>query len=191
MGLLNTKCIHPDLFMFFSSWGLLFCYAWLRGLCLHPVLPVAWATLSSTALCISSSLELVPWYCNNIYLNSVLFEERNVITSLLGLVIVSHLSPKGSGRFNMRAPSWVCRHYSSRDKTNVKPCQMVLASVQIFPGFDIWTKGFWRQHKGEHLWSWSKVVFWDLERFWKAQVCFPLGELFWGFCWAFLQYFFY
>jgi hypothetical protein len=47
--------------------------------------------LSSTVLCISGSLELVPWYCNNIYLNSVLFEVRNVITSLLGLVIVSHL----------------------------------------------------------------------------------------------------
>jgi hypothetical protein len=25
----------------------------------------------------------------------------NVVTSLLGLVIVSHLSPKGSGRFNL------------------------------------------------------------------------------------------
>jgi hypothetical protein len=25
----------------------------------------------------------------------------NVVTSLLGLVIVSHLSPKGSGRFNI------------------------------------------------------------------------------------------
>jgi hypothetical protein len=31
--------------------------------------------------------------------NSVLFEVRNVFTSLLGLVIVSHLSPKGSGHF--------------------------------------------------------------------------------------------
>ena len=41
----------------------------------------------------------MPPYCNNSYLNSVLFEERNVFTSLLGLVIVSHLSPKGSGRF--------------------------------------------------------------------------------------------
>jgi hypothetical protein len=61
---------------------------------------VAWASLSSTVLCISGSLELVPWYCNNIYLNSVLFEVRNVVTSLLGLVIISHLSPKGSGRFN-------------------------------------------------------------------------------------------
>jgi hypothetical protein len=30
-----------------------------RGLCLHLVLPVAWASLSSTALCISGSLELV------------------------------------------------------------------------------------------------------------------------------------
>ena len=46
------------------------------------------------------SLELVPQYCNNFYLNYVLFEVRNVFTSLLGLVIVSHLSPKGSGRFN-------------------------------------------------------------------------------------------
>jgi hypothetical protein len=60
---------------------------------------VAWDSLSSTVLCISSSLELVLWYCNNIYSNSVLFEIRNVVTSLLGLVIVSHLSPKGSGRF--------------------------------------------------------------------------------------------
>jgi hypothetical protein len=33
---------------------------------------------------------------------------------------------------DMRAPSWVCRHCSTRDKTDVKPCQMVLASVQIF-----------------------------------------------------------
>jgi hypothetical protein len=45
------------------------------------------------------SLELVPRYCNNIYSNSVLFEVRNVVTSLLGLVIISHLSPKGLGRF--------------------------------------------------------------------------------------------
>jgi hypothetical protein len=34
---------------------------------------------------------------------------------------------------DMRAPSWVCRHCSTRDKTDVKPCQMVLDSVQIFP----------------------------------------------------------
>jgi hypothetical protein len=101
MGLRNTLCIHPVLFMFSSIWRLIFCYAWLRGLCLHSVLPMAWASLSSTVLCISGSLELVPWYCNNIHLNSVLFEVRNVITSLLGLVIVSHLSPKGSGRFMM------------------------------------------------------------------------------------------
>jgi hypothetical protein len=71
-----------------------------RGLCLHPVLPVAWASLSFTALCISSSLELVLWYCNNYYSNYVLFEVRNVFTSLLALVIDSHLSPRGSGRFN-------------------------------------------------------------------------------------------
>jgi hypothetical protein len=35
---------------------------------------------------------------------------------------------------DMWAPSQVCRHCSSRDKTDVKPCQMVLAWVQIFPG---------------------------------------------------------
>jgi hypothetical protein len=52
-------------------------------------------------LCIPGSLELVLWYCNNFYSNSVLFKVRNVVTSLLGLVIVSHLSLKGSGRFNL------------------------------------------------------------------------------------------
>jgi hypothetical protein len=35
---------------------------------------------------------------------------------------------------DMRAPNRVCRHCSSRDKTDVKSCQMVLALVQIFPG---------------------------------------------------------
>jgi hypothetical protein len=35
---------------------------------------------------------------------------------------------------DMWAPNQVCRHCSSRDKTDVKPCQMVLASVQTFPG---------------------------------------------------------
>jgi hypothetical protein len=35
---------------------------------------------------------------------------------------------------DMRAPNRVCRHCSPRDKTDVKSCQMVLASVQIFPG---------------------------------------------------------
>jgi hypothetical protein len=34
---------------------------------------------------------------------------------------------------DMRAPSWVCRHCSTRDKTYVKPCQMVLVLVQNFP----------------------------------------------------------
>ena len=42
---------------------------------------------------------LYPRYCNNIYSDSILFEVRNVVTSLLGLVIVSHLSPKESGCF--------------------------------------------------------------------------------------------
>jgi hypothetical protein len=66
-----------------------------------PSLPVAWASRSSTVLCILGSLELVLRYYNNFYSNSVLFEVRNVVTSLLGLVIVSHLSPKGSGRFGL------------------------------------------------------------------------------------------
>jgi hypothetical protein len=35
---------------------------------------------------------------------------------------------------DMLAPNRVCRHCSSRDKMDVKSCQMVLASVQIFPG---------------------------------------------------------
>jgi hypothetical protein len=60
---------------------------------------VAWASIFSYCASYFGSLELVPRYCNNLYLNSVLFEVRNVFTSLLGLVIVSHLSPKGSGRF--------------------------------------------------------------------------------------------
>jgi hypothetical protein len=66
---------------------------------------VAWACLSSTVFCnsgsLSLSLELVLWYCNNFYSNSVLFEVKNVVTSLIGLIIVSHLSPKGSGRLNV------------------------------------------------------------------------------------------
>jgi hypothetical protein len=67
---------------------------------------VAWASLSSTAFYISSSLDLVPWYCNNFYSNFVLFEVRNVVTSLLELVIVSHLSPRGLGRFSARGKGW-------------------------------------------------------------------------------------
>jgi hypothetical protein len=60
---------------------------------------VAWASIFSYCASYFGSLELVPRYCNNLYLNFVLFEVRNVFTSLLGLVIVSHLSSKGSGRF--------------------------------------------------------------------------------------------
>jgi hypothetical protein len=33
-----------------------------------------------------------------------------------------------------RAPNRVCRHCSPRDKMDVKSCQIVSASVQIFPG---------------------------------------------------------
>jgi hypothetical protein len=52
-------------------------------------------------LCTLGSIELVLWHCNNFYSNSVLFEVRNVVTSLMGVVIVSHLSPTGLGRFNV------------------------------------------------------------------------------------------
>jgi hypothetical protein len=69
-------------------------------------MPVAWASWTSTVLCISGSLELVLWYCNAFYSNPVLFEVRNVVTSLLGLVIVSHLSPKGSGHFSFPTTCW-------------------------------------------------------------------------------------
>jgi hypothetical protein len=34
---------------------------------------------------------------------------------------------------DMGAPSQCCRHCSTQDKTRVKPCQKVLASVQTFP----------------------------------------------------------
>jgi hypothetical protein len=90
-------------------------------MCLHPVLPVAWASLSSTALCISGSLELVLWYCNNFYSNSILFEVRNVVTSLLELVIVSHLSPRGLGRFTntRRHVTGICSGIPTKNGMNV------------------------------------------------------------------------
>jgi hypothetical protein len=81
----------------------------IEGVVSSPSSACGLASLSSTALRISSSLELVLWYCNTIYSNSVLFEVRNVVTSLLGLVIVSHLSPKGLGRFR-----WYQSHRTSR-----------------------------------------------------------------------------
>jgi hypothetical protein len=46
-----------------------------------------------------------------------------------------------SGVGDMVAPSQVCLNCSARDKTHVKPCQMVLVWVQIFPGCAL---GFWR-----------------------------------------------
>jgi hypothetical protein len=51
----------------------------------------------------------------------------------LGLAIMCELQweicPKSQ---DMGAPSQCCRHCSTRDKTRVKPCQKVLASVQTF-----------------------------------------------------------
>ena len=80
-----------------------------RGLCLHPVCLWLGLVESSTVFCISGSIELVLWCCNNFYSNFVLFEVRNVVTSLLGLVIVSHLSPRGLGRFR-----WYQSHRTGR-----------------------------------------------------------------------------
>jgi hypothetical protein len=52
----------------------------------------------------------------------------------LGLAIMCEfrreICPKSQ---DMGAPSQCCRHYSTRDKTRVKPCQKVLASAQTFP----------------------------------------------------------
>jgi hypothetical protein len=53
----------------------------------------------------------------------------------LGLAIICEfqwdICPSSQDR---RAPNQFCRHCSSRDKTDVKSCQMALTSVQIFPG---------------------------------------------------------
>jgi hypothetical protein len=80
-----------------------------RWLCLHLVCLWLGLVESSTVFCISGSIELVLWYCNNFYSNSILFEVRNVVTSLLRLVIVSHLSPSGLGRFR-----WYQSHKTGR-----------------------------------------------------------------------------
>jgi hypothetical protein len=52
----------------------------------------------------------------------------------LGLAIMCEfqweICPKSQ---DMGAPSQRCRHCSTRNKTHVKPCQNVLASVQTFP----------------------------------------------------------
>jgi hypothetical protein len=133
----NTSCIHPDLFMFFSSRRFLFCYVRLEGAVSAPSLPVAWASWSSTVLCILGSLELVLWYCNNFYSNSVLFEVRNVVTSLLGLVIVSHLSPKGSGCFNLLVKllclsfrkKWLLYRMLNRPRTRLRFLVQIMAFV--------------------------------------------------------------
>jgi hypothetical protein len=66
---------------------------------------------------------LYPRYCNNIYSDSVLFEVRNVVTSLLGLVIVSHLSPKGSGRF--RAEGLIVVHSGALGEAPKDPMGLV------------------------------------------------------------------
>jgi hypothetical protein len=76
-------------------------------------------------LCISGSLELVLGYCNNFYSDSVLFEVRNVVTSLLGLVIVSHLSPRGLGRFSGRV---VCGLLNRRRLENLVGERTVVAA---------------------------------------------------------------
>jgi hypothetical protein len=95
---------------------------------------------------------------------------------------------------DMRAPNWVCRHCSPWDKTDVKSCQMVLASVQIFSGCalgSLATFCYLDQKVLAPAQRWTPLIiglrwFWDLERKWMALGCSPLSELIWGFCGAFL-----
>jgi hypothetical protein len=72
-----------------------------RGLCLHPV--CLWLGLDDLPLCFvfQAHWSLYFGIVITVIQNSILFEVRNVFTCLLGLVIVLHLSPKGSGRFIM------------------------------------------------------------------------------------------
>jgi hypothetical protein len=94
---------------------------------------------------------------------------------------------------DMWAPSQVCRHCWSRDKTDVKPCQMVLARVQIFPGCAIArlaTFCYLDQRVLAPAQMWTPLIFGlgvvlGLREILMALVCFPISELFWGFCWAF------
>jgi hypothetical protein len=114
-----------------------------------------WLGLVHFSYCASyfGSLELVPRYCNNFYLNSVLFEVRNVFTSVLGLVIVSHLSPKGSGRFTVaphRSPIWYNLHsyinYLPKGEKDYQRAYISLTSIR-----------FWRfMPKGEKVLAQSK-----------------------------------
>ena len=125
-------------------------------MCLHPVLHVAWASLSSTAFYkFWLTLKLVPWYCNNIYPDSILFEVRNVVTSLLGLVIVSHLSPRGLGRFSGRV---VCGLLNRRGLENLAGERTVVATstaggrgreVRDAEGADEWGREAEREHSRE------------------------------------------
>jgi hypothetical protein len=98
---------------------------------------MVWASIFFYCALYSGSLELVPPYCYNSYLNSVLFEETNVFTSLLGLVIVSHLSPKGLGRFTYN-PNGIGHHgrpvetLSESVSHEGSRCCMVTASPRVY-----------------------------------------------------------
>jgi hypothetical protein len=72
-------------------------------------------------------------------------EQPNVRISPYGLCKISSLhlglpssckfqGKIGSGLEDMLAPSLVCLHCSSQDKTGANPCQTVLAWVQTLPG---------------------------------------------------------
>jgi hypothetical protein len=66
-----------------------------RGLCPHQV--CLWLGLDGLPLCFvfQARYSLYFGIVMTFIRNFVLFEVRNLVTSLLGLVMVSHLSPKG------------------------------------------------------------------------------------------------
>jgi hypothetical protein len=70
-----------------------------------------WLGLVYLPLCFvfQALLSLYPGIVITFNSNSVLIEVRNMFTSLLGLVIVSHLSPRGLGRFR-----WYQSHRTGR-----------------------------------------------------------------------------
>jgi hypothetical protein len=80
---------------------------------------MAWASIFSYCASYFGSLEFVPRYCNNLYLNSVLFEVRNVFTSLLALVIVSHFDysriPQSSNAHLLSIPLGKPPHFDGED----------------------------------------------------------------------------
>jgi hypothetical protein len=64
-----------------------------------------------------------------------------------------------------------------RDKTDVKPCQMALGWVQIFPGCALGSLATFC-YLGQGVLAPVQRWFWGLREILMALVCFPLSELF-------------